>query len=191
MKERKFKEKWFKGDTVAFSVGQGYLTATPLQVAVALSAVVNGGWLVTPHVVKKIGEQELEFPKKKIDVSEKTLRIIKKALVEVVERGTARHIKIKNLKFGGKTGTAQVVSIKKLEEILGKKFEEIKEEEIPEQYRDHSWFASFAPAENPQIVVVVLVEHGGFGAKTAAPIAQKIIKFWFEMNSSLTHSITS
>jgi penicillin-binding protein 2 len=137
--------------------------------------------------VKKVGERTLDFPKKKIDVSDETLDIIKEAMLYVVEWGTAAGSKLKMVKYGGKTGTSQVASIRAIEKILGKSWEKISFDEIPKQFRDHAWFTAFAPYENPEIVVSVVVEHCGGGAKCAAPIAKKIIEYY--MNSKVAFKV--
>ncbi len=182
-KKKFLNEKWHKGEDIPLAIGQGYLTTTPIQIARAISAIVNGGFLVTPHVVKSVGKDELNFEKEKIDVSPETLYIVKEAMVDVVRRGTAVAHQIPGLEYGGKTGTAQVVPIETIERVVGKPIEKITIDEIPKDLRDHAWFAAFAPAENPEIVVAVAVEHCGGGAKCAAPIAREIIKKYMEIKN--------
>jgi len=186
-KKQFLKDKWYEGETISVAVGQGYTTVTAVQIARLTSAIVNGGYLITPHVVKKVGERTLDFPKKKIDVSDETLDIIKEAMLYVVEWGTAAGSKLQMVKYGGKTGTSQVASIGAIEKILGKRWEKISFDEIPKQFRDHAWFTAFAPYENPEIVVSVVVEHCGSGAKCAAPIAKKIIEYY--MNSKVAFKV--
>jgi penicillin-binding protein 2 len=186
-KKQFLKDKWYEGETISVAVGQSYTTVTAVQIARLTSAIVNGGYLITPHVVKKVGERTLDFPKKKIDVSDETLDIIKEAMLYVVEWGTAAGSKLKMVKYGGKTGTSQVASIRAIEKILGKSWEKISFDEIPKQFRDHAWFTAFAPYENPEIVVSVVVEHCGGGAKCAAPIAKKIIEYY--MNSKVAFKV--
>ena len=101
------------------------------------------------------------------------MKIIKKALRGVVweDGGTARSLMDKNIVIAGKTGTAQVVTLKE-------RVKDIKE--TPYKLRDHGWFVGFAPYDDPEIVVAVLVEHGGFGSRSAAPVAKKIIKTYLE-----------
>jgi penicillin-binding protein 2 len=186
-KKQFLKDKWYEGETISVAVGQSYTTVTAVQIARLTSAIVNGGYLITPHVVKKVGEKTIDFPKKKIDVSDETLDIIKEAMLYVVEWGTAAGSKLQMVKYGGKTGTSQVVSIRAIEKILGKRWEKISFDEIPKQFRDHAWFTAFAPYENPEIVVSVVVEHCGSGAKCAAPIAKKIIEYY--MNSKVAFKV--
>jgi penicillin-binding protein 2 len=104
---------------------------------------------------------------------ERNLQLIRKGLVGAVndKRGTGREAKLKEIIVGGKTGTAQVVRLEK--------FEETDEEDVPYKYRDHAWFTSFAPADKPEIVVTVLVEHGGHGGSIAAPVAKKVLERYF------------
>ena len=180
-KEEKLGEKWYEGENLSLAIGQGYLTSTPLQLARFVATLVNGGYLVTPHVVLAVDGRKLIFQKKKIDVKESTLEFIKQAMLDVVEKGTARAHRIRRIKYGGKTGTVQVVSFKTLEKLLGKPKEKIKEEEIPKEMRDHAWFVAFAPYDDPEIAVSVLVEHCGSGSKCAAPLAKKIIEKYFEI----------
>jgi penicillin-binding protein 2 len=125
-------------------------------------------------LVKKIttanGELVHEFQPtvvRNIPVDEKFLKIIRQGMWMVVngKKGTARAYKLKDVEFAGKTGTAQVVRIQKG-----------KQEDLPVKFRDHAWFICFAPAENPQIAMVILVEHGMHGSSGAAPIAKYILE---------------
>ncbi|MFQ5585914.1 MAG: penicillin-binding protein 2, partial [Thermodesulfobacteriota bacterium] len=169
-------EPWYMGETISVSVGQGFLLATPLQVLNAYAAIANGGTLFLPQIVERIetpaGEVLRDFLPKEIGrapVSKRTLRILQSALRGVVsdDKGTARFIRNGQFAIAGKTGTAQVT-------MLGE--ERIKAEEIPFRLRDHAWFVGYAPANDPRIAVAVLVEHGGFGAEVAAPLALEVMK---------------
>ena len=176
------KEPWFLGETISASIGQGFNLVTPLQQANMMVAVANGGMLLKPYLVKRIedpGGNVLKefFPeiKGKIGGNSENLEIIRKALRDVVNgpKGTGKKSKLKNIIVSGKTGTVQVVRMK-----TKKGF---KKEEVPYNHRDHAWFVGFAPYEKPEIAVAVLVEHGGHGGATAAPIAKKIIKKYFQL----------
>ncbi len=176
------KEPWFLGETISASIGQGFNLVTPLQQANMMVAVANGGVLLKPYLVKRIedpGGNVLEeyFPeiKGKIGGNPENLEIIRKALRDVVNgpKGTGKKSKLQNIIVSGKTGTVQVVRMK-----TKKGFEK---EEVPYNHRDHAWFVGFAPYEKPEIAVAVLVEHGGHGGATAAPIAKKIIKKYFQL----------
>lgn len=150
------KEAWFEGDTLNFSIGQGYLLVTPIQVLRMMAAISNGGILVQPYIVKKINNIEISTGRTKdAGISKKTLDIVKAGLMRVVEdeTGTGRRARVEGLSIAGKTGTAQ--SPKGL---------------------SHAWFAGFSPVENPRIAFVVFIEHGGKGGLEAAELAGKIFK---------------
>ena len=180
--KKKFKnEPWYPGETISASIGQGYNLVTPLQSARMISTIASGGLLVRPYLVKRIegydGRLIQEFsPKviKKIKIEPEVLRNIKEGLRGVVHEahGTGRRARLKNVIVAGKTGTAQVVAMKDSEEIDP-------EEETPYSHRDHAWFIAFAPYENPEVAVSVIIEHGGHGGATAAPIAGGILKTYF------------
>ena len=174
-------EVWYPGETISASIGQGYNLITPLQNASMISAIANGGFLPAPYLVKKIEDSEgkliKEFsPKilKNIAMDPEILKHLKEGLRGVVyeAHGTGHRARLKNIVVSGKTGTAQVVSMKDSEDIDP-------EEKIPYSFRDHAWFIAFAPYENPDIAVSIIIEHGGHGGDTAAPIARKIMKNYF------------
>ena len=180
--KKKFKnEPWYPGETISASIGQGYNLVTPLQSARMISTIASGGLLVRPYLVKRIEDydgrliQEF-FPEviKKIKIEPEVLRNIKEGLRGVVHEahGTGHRARLKNVIVAGKTGTAQVVAMKDSEEIDP-------EEETPYSHRDHAWFIAFAPYENPEVAVSVIIEHGGHGGATAAPIAGGILKTYF------------
>ena len=177
------KKAWLLGETISASIGQGYNLVTPLQQANMMAAVANGGMLLKPYIVKRIEEPggttiKEFFPeiRGQIAGSSENLEVIRKALRDVVNgvRGTGKRSRLKNIIVSGKTGTVQVVRMKSNEELE-------KEDEVPYKYRDHAWFVAFAPYEKPEIAVAVLVEHGGHGGTTAAPIAKKIFKKYFKL----------
>ena len=180
--KKKFKnEPWYPGETISASIGQGYNLVTPLQSARMISTIASGGLLVRPYLVKRIegydGRLIQEFSPeviKKIKIEPEVLRNIKEGLRGVVHEahGTGRRARLKNVIVAGKTGTAQVVAMKDSEEIDP-------EEETPYSHRDHAWFVAFAPYENPEVAVSVIIEHGGHGGATAAPIAGGILKTYF------------
>lgn len=176
-KLRTRKENWLLGETISVSIGQGYNLVTPIQQASMVSTIANGGILVKPYLVRGIqdagGNMEREFfPQviRKVSHQAGTLEKIKKALLGVVyeKRGTGWRARLKSVQVAGKTGTAQVVRLKTIES-------DSDEEEIPYEFRDHAWFVAFAPYEEPEIAVAVIVEHGGHGGTAAAPIVRKII----------------
>ena len=166
-------EFWFKGDTINMGIGQGYILATPLQIALAYSALINGGKLISPRIVESIDGEEEKFSSKQIDIkNKKNLDYIQEALISVVESdtGTAKNIFNPKLRIAGKTGTAQVKSL-----IDDKKYQEIRENI---SLRDHALFVGYGPVEDPSLVVVVVVENGESGSLVAAPIVKKAIDLY-------------
>ncbi len=172
---------WQRGETLSVAIGQGYNLTTPLQMLVLISAVANGGIIHKPQILERVATSngDVVFVNEKqvagkLPVSKKNLEIIRKGLWEVVNsnRGTAKIAKLKNEYMSGKTGTAQVVGRKKIENL--------KESEKTRQFRDHAWFVAYAPSENPKIAVAIIVEHGEHGSLTAAPIAQQLIETYLE-----------
>ena len=166
-------EFWFKGDTINMGIGQGYILATPLQIALAYSALINGGKLISPRIVQSIEGEETKFVSEKIEIKDiQNLEYIKESLISVVESntGTAKNIFDPKLRIAGKTGTAQVKSI-----LDDNKYQEIRENVL---LRDHALFVGYGPVEDPSIVVVAIVENGESGSLVAAPIVQKAINLY-------------
>ncbi len=155
------KTSWFLGDTFNTAIGQGFLKVTPLQMANVMAAVINGGTKITPYIIRGTKPH-----KESLNLNPKNLEIIKDALVRVVNEpnGTASGARSYIIKFGGKTGTVQVVSKKLKEKVSYKNIEH------------HAWFIGFAPAEKPEIAFSVIVEHGGSGGAVAAPVAKNILE---------------
>ncbi|HTN49546.1 MAG TPA: penicillin-binding protein 2 [Burkholderiaceae bacterium] len=176
-KERRFRQKWFPGETISIGIGQGYNAFTLLQLAHATANLANDGVVMKPHLVKEVenvrtGEKRMTVPKEsyRIPIKPEHLKFVQDAMVDVNISGTGRlAFQGAPYKVGGKTGTAQVVGIRQ-----GEKYDESR---VAERHRDHSLFIAFAPAENPQIAIAVLVENGGFGARAAAPIARAAIDY--------------
>jgi len=154
---------WYLGDTYISAIGQGYVTATPIQMAAMMASFANGGNLYKPSLIK--GRQELSGT---VKLKPETIEMIKKALSGVVNEpnGTAQGARSSLVVIGGKTGTAQVVGKKK--GLTG------------ERFMDHAWFVAFAPVDNPEIALSVFVEHGGSGGATAAPIAKRAIEAYMK-----------
>ena len=181
-KQQRLKQKWQDGETLSVAIGQGYVSTTPLQLCRMTAAVVNGGTLYRPQMVRSITAPDGKTLKSFAPVSEgkilgsaPSLALIRDALVGVVNSpgGTAKVAALPEVLIGGKTGTAQVVRLAQIAGLSG--------EGIPYKYRDHAWFTSFAPAEKPEIAVTVLVEHGLHGGSAAAPVARAVYKKYFEM----------
>lgn len=179
-KERRFGEPWMRGETVSAAIGQGFNTVTPLQLTLAYAAIVNGGTLLEPRLVRRLGAHDAlavrsrPVQRGRVPVETRHLARVRDALIDVVQEigGTGGRARVPGVLVGGKTGTAQIVA---LERVAG-----LEDDEIPLRYRDHAWFVGFAPAVKPEILVGVLVEHGGSGGAVAAPIAQKVLARYFE-----------
>ncbi len=175
-KYREEHRKWYLGDSISAGIGQGYTAFTPMQQALAIATIANNGVAYRPHLVKNIvnlktGEERQVAPQPThtIAVKPEHLAFIRNAFVGVNKEGTgAGAFASAKYTTGGKTGTAQVYSLK------GEKYAAHK---IDERLRDHAWFIAYAPADKPRIALAVLVENGGFGAQAAAPIARKVLDY--------------
>ncbi|MCU1349903.1 MAG: penicillin-binding protein 2, partial [Acidobacteria bacterium] len=181
--EKKQHRKWYPSETISVAIGQGPLIVTPLQVANMMAAIANGGVVYQPHVVKLIEHtvpnskepQRLELKGKvlhRVTLDQKALDAVRLGLWKVVNEqgGTGGNARITGLDVCGKTGTVQVIA----------QHGWVKTEGLPFKNKDHAWFASFAPRENPQMVVVVFVEHGGHGGADAAPLAKLLYEARFQ-----------
>jgi penicillin-binding protein 2 len=165
-KKRVKNESWYLGDTYHESIGQGDLLVTPIQMLTALSAVANGGKLLEPHLVKSIGLTDEEGATK-IEpeviregfISSHNIEIVRQGMRMAVTEGSARSLSTLPFTVAGKTGTAQFFNNQKT----------------------HAWFECFAPYEDPEIALVVLVEGGGAGNEIAVPIAENVLKAYFEL----------
>ncbi|KAF0813814.1 Peptidoglycan D,D-transpeptidase MrdA [Andreprevotia sp. IGB-42] len=180
-KKKRFKnpaqQKWYAGETISIGIGQGYNTYTPLQMAHATATLANNGVMFKPHLVQFIEDAGKgsrtpvePTPVKTIPLKPENLAVIHRAMAGVIKEGTgARAFAGAQYEAAGKTGTAQVFSLK------GAKYSE---SGTKKHLRDHAWFIAYAPASNPTIALAVLVENGGFGAATAAPIARQVLDFY-------------
>ncbi|MEM6888501.1 MAG: penicillin-binding protein 2 [Pseudomonadota bacterium] len=167
-------QPWRVGDTVNASIGQGFLLASPMQLAV-MSARIATGRSVSPRLIKSIdGVEQPTRGGEKMDLNENNLRKMRRAMFAVVNdrRGTAYGSRVIEEKYrmAGKTGTSQVRNITAAERRAGV----IRNEDLPWERRDHALFVNFAPYDSPKVAVAVVVEHGGGGSKAAAPIARDI-----------------
>lgn len=170
------KEGFQGGFTLSTSIGQGDVKTTPLQIAMIYAALANGGTLYYPQIIDRIetadGTPIFTYPKRvrtKLPFKRETIMTINQGLDMVVnsESGTAYNYRLSNINVAGKTGSAQVISRR------------VKSAAVDFKYRDHAWFAAFAPIENPQIAVAVFLEHGGAGSSNAAPVAMEVIERYF------------
>jgi len=168
-KQRVQKAPWYPGETVSVSIGQGQVSATPLQMARVAAIIANGGRLVTPHLVREArGRGPAVEPPRSLGISERTLEVVKDGMLAVVAEGTGWRARLRQVEVGGKTGSAQVVSKARLE----------RSPDDP-SLLPHGWFVAFAPKDDPQIALAVLVEHGGSGGVAAAPVARDILVRFF------------
>jgi len=179
-KKRKTGTSWQQGETFSVAIGQGYNLVTPLQNAVMMAAIANGGYLMTPVLVERIEnpdgdviEEGKPVVRGRISLSSKTLSLVQKGLWEVVNgpSGTARNARIPDIAIAGKTGTAQVFSRKTSGPDEGQRAMHL---------RSHAWFVAYAPFDAPKIAVSVIVEHGEHGSSAAAPIASELIRAYFQ-----------
>jgi penicillin-binding protein 2 len=171
-------QRWYAGETISIGIGQGYNAYTPLQLAQALATLANNGAMFRPRLVSHVdnprtGERRYLEPQlvRQLLLQPEHVAVVKQAMAGVNIEGTAaRSFAGAQYTSGGKTGTAQVVGLKQ-----GEKYEEDK---VAERLRDHSLYIAFAPLEGPKIALAVLVENGGFGARTAAPIARTVLDYY-------------
>lgn len=184
-------QKWYAGETVSVAIGQGYNAYTPTQLAHAMTVLVNDGVVFKPHLVKAVqdittGEKKptVASPSGRVPLNPEHTEFIRKAMVGVNLEGTSSKV-FANAPFtsGGKTGTAQVFSLRSNERYDAKR--------LAERMRDHAWFVAFAPAENPTIALAVIVENAGFGAQSAAPIAKIAINTWLSGQAQSTAQTTA
>jgi|TARA_B110000259_G_scaffold136317_1_gene153511 penicillin-binding protein 2 len=177
-------EPWYRGETLITGIGQGFMTASPLQLALATAAIANKGQLLTPQVMmhsqSKKGdifeEQNLkaqQIPIKDIDNWELIIEAMKQTVYG--KFGTAKRLNNKlQYSLAGKTGTAQVFGLDPEEEYIA--------ENIEEKLRDHALFTGFAPIENPQVAIAIIVENAGSGSSIAAPLARELLDEYFIKN---------
>ena len=171
-------QKWYAGETISLGIGQGYNAFTPLQMAHAMATLANNGVVMKPHLVKTLEngmtrERTLTVAKEsyRINLKQQNLDFIKEAMAGVAREGTsARVFAGTEYISAGKTGTAQVVGIKKGEKYDAKR--------IAERLRDNALYIGFAPADKPRIAIAIVVENGGFGAEAAAPIVRKAFDYY-------------
>ncbi len=177
-KMRRFKQKWYAGETVSVAIGQGYNAYTPLQLAQAMATLANDGVVYRPHIVDYIEDIATRDrtavgsqPVRTLEIKPEHLQTVKQALVGVNREGTgARAFSGAQYISAGKTGTAQVIALKQGEKYV--------ESRVAERHRDHALFIAYAPADDPKIALAVVVENAGFGARAAAPIARQVLDYY-------------
>jgi penicillin-binding protein 2 len=172
-------QRWYQGDSVSVGIGQGYNLATPMQLAFATSILANNGVVYRPHLVRHVVDQSTAEtrviepqPVRTVPLNPKWVSLVKAAMVDVTKPGgtAARAGAGAAYVFAGKTGTAQVIAMKQDEKYDEKK--------VAERFRDHALFVAFAPAGEPKIALGILVENGGHGSSTAAPIARHVLDYY-------------
>ena len=173
-------QSWYLGETVIAGIGQGYMLATPMQLAYATSIIANRGFAFKPHILKQINlkdsNESLTTEPERIDhvmnIDEKYWDVVFDGMNAVVneQRGTAYGVFPQNSDIAGKTGTSQVFSMDKRSG-----------DDVPEELRDHGLFIGFAPINNPEIVIAVIVENGGGGRVAAAPVAERMFNKFLEI----------
>lgn len=180
-KKQRFKkpeqQKWYAGETISIGIGQGYNAYTPIQLAQATATLANNGVMFRPHLVRyivdtKTGEKRPVEPQpiRDLQLKQQNVDVIRRAMVGVNKEGTGtRAFAGAPYETAGKTGTAQVFSLK------GAQY---KEGAVKKELRDHALFIAYAPADKPTIALAVLVENGGFGAQSAAPIARMVLDYY-------------
>ncbi|MEK9719561.1 MAG: penicillin-binding protein 2, partial [Quisquiliibacterium sp.] len=177
-KLKRYRQKWFPGETPSIGIGQGYNAFTILQLAHAIATLANDGQPIRPHVVRAIEEPQTRelrpmtpAPLPAIELKPDDLRRVKAALIDVNTVGTSR-LAFMNAEYvaAGKTGTAQVIGIRQDEKYDIRK--------VDERHRDHSLYIAYAPAKDPRIALAVIVENGGFGSEAAAPLARRVFDYY-------------
>ncbi len=181
-KRRRFKkpeqQKWYAGETISVGIGQGYNSYTPLQLAQAVATLANDGVMFRPHLVNYIEDAKTGArtpvepePLVTLKLKPENIQIIKRAMEGVIKEGTgAKAFAGAPYIAAGKTGTAQVVSLKSNEKYVAAN--------VQERHRDHALFIAYAPADNPKIALALLVENSGFGGTAAAPIARAVLDYY-------------
>ena len=178
-KQKRYKRPWVQGDTISVGIGQGYWTATPLQVAKATAVLVNNGKVNTPHLMKAIEVSTLkpyEDPLLYPDITEAKQSYwdaAKRGMYNVVNSALGTGKKAfagANYRVAGKSGTAQVFSLKENEKYNAAG--------LKKELHDHAWFTAYAPYENPRLVVTVILENAGGGSSNAAPLARKVMDYY-------------
>ncbi len=174
-------ERWYPGETISISIGQGFLSVTPIQMAKVISIVATDGTIVQPRLLKGIRLRRTGKLKEEPAPSTQQLRLppkifaqIKKGLAAVVTKGTGKRAQSNIVSIAGKTGTAQVIALKP----------DGDKTEVRKKHRDHAWFIAFAPVEQPKIAIAVIVEHMGHGGSAAAPLAKKMIEAYMSFQES-------
>jgi len=185
-KEKRFHERWYPAETLSVAIGQGYVAATPLQMAQVAAMIASGGTRYRPQIVRYVegldGGIAKPYPpeiENQIKIDPDDLDAVKDAMCDVVNSpgGTAHKAQLNGITVCGKTGTAQVVG-----DQGGGESDDESNSKTPEQFRDHAWFIAFAPKDKPQIAIGCIVEHGGHGGSAAAPVVHDVLQKFFQLH---------
>ena len=170
-KKKKIGESWYPGETLISAIGQGFVLANPLQLATMTSIIASNGKLIEPKIINDGNYKEV----KKLEKYSSAIKVIKQSMFKVVNesKGTAFRSKSDDFIFSGKTGTSQVRRIT----VAERESDDFRKKEIEWEKRDHALFVGYMPHDKPKYAVSVVIEHGGSGASTAAPIAKQIFQF--------------
>ena len=178
-KRRRWNKPWYPGETVIAGIGQGYHLTTPLQLATATAMLANGGKRIEPRLVKAVRDPHTRAWKPQpgrvrdqLPITPAHLELVREGMLDVMRPGGTAALSAAGAPYtiAGKTGTAQVVGIRQGERYDARR--------LARQHRDHALFIAYAPAENPTIAIAVMVENGGSGSGTAAPIARKVFDYY-------------
>ena len=169
-KKNKIGESWYAGETLISGIGQGFILTNPFQLAVMTSIIASNGKIIEPTILKSNGASFKTNEKYSTEI-----KIIKKAMFKVVNenKGTAFKSRLEDIKFAGKTGTSQVRRIS----LSERESSDFREKEQEWKKRDHALFVGYIPYDDPQYAISVIIEHGGSGASTAAPIAKQVFNY--------------
>lgn len=189
-KMRVIGEKWYDGETIPVAIGQGFVSVTPLQILNYVNTIANRGVWVKPTLLRRavspdgtllFSEESLPRKTRLLDIPEVYFDIVREGMVNAVYgEGTAFRARIEKFTVAGKTGTSQVI---------GRGTKPVNLDKLDEKFLPHSFFVGYAPAESPQVSLIVLVEHGGAGSKVAAPMGKKILEFYWNTIESFEAEI--
>lgn len=175
-KKNSLGKNWLLGETMITGIGQGYIQTTPLQLCLMTAQIANGGYKIKPKIVVNTNKQNLSLENfEPLYKNQKNIKFIQEIMFSSVNeiRGTSYSSRINDPKyqFAGKTGTAQVKRITKLDREL-----DLDTAEIPYEERDHALYIAFGPYKSPQYAMSIIIEHGGSGSSAAAPLAKELFK---------------
>ena len=170
-KKKVYGQNWYAGETISVAIGQGAVSVTPLQVALFMSAIALNQAPPVPTCCLPEGPRPVETRERLL--SPQHHRLMVQGMVNVVEFGTGTRARLDGIRVAGKTGTAQLINTDTAERI----------QDYQKLFRENSWFACFAPADDPRIAIAVVIEHGGHGGEAAAPVAREVMKKFFKIDS--------